>query len=461
MERAIQPTGRSRCVIVTVLWGDWHRGMYLGLNLPTMLAPGNLPALAAGVDCEYLIYTTRQDADQIMQSRVFGRLHSLMPVSIKLLKPSKTQNPVVLQTEIWQAATRHSRRRKAFVLFMPPDVAWADGSLARLRATIDAGRQAIFMTYPRVVSETIVTALAERFPRGADEAMSIPANDMMELTISHIHPLMAAYNRSSTHFPVHPEMVLWPIEGDGFLIRLLARELFCFQPGHYPINANSLLARMPPADEFHVFADSREFLGISLTPMWKDMEWYLRRSRLDPLFVGRWWIDYDSPSNDYISSVDIRFTCGQGSEFNWCRAEQQARNLLTHLRSAREFVRILVTLRQMQHLRAAGFLASALRVFGLARRWPHRGPFVVLAPTDRAFEEAAFRRAPGDGMSAAEGRKIVEAHVAVAPACGSLEDGQLVTTLAGRTVRLNDTRRAKACANNAILPIQELLCSTP
>ena len=77
---------------------------------------------------------------------------------------------------------------------------------------------------------------------------------------------------------------------------------------------------MPPADEFHVFADSREFLGISLTPMWKDMEWYLRRNRLDPLFVGRWWVVYDSPSNDYISSLDFRFTCGQGDESNWCRA---------------------------------------------------------------------------------------------------------------------------------------------
>jgi hypothetical protein len=33
-----------------------------------------------------------------------------------------------------------------------PDVAWADGSFARLRNALTSGKRAIFMTYPRVVS---------------------------------------------------------------------------------------------------------------------------------------------------------------------------------------------------------------------------------------------------------------------------------------------------------------------
>ena len=75
---------------------------------------------------------------------------------------------------------------------MPPDVAWADGSFAQLRAALEGGKRAIFMTYPRVISETIVTALVDRFPRNSDDAMTVPPNDMMALAIRHIHPLMAA-----------------------------------------------------------------------------------------------------------------------------------------------------------------------------------------------------------------------------------------------------------------------------
>ena len=75
--------------------------------------------------------------------------------------------------------------------------------------------------------------MAEHFPLNADQARTIAARDMMTLAITHIHPLMAAYDRAGAYFPIHPEMILWPIEGDGFLLRLLARELFCFEPGRY------------------------------------------------------------------------------------------------------------------------------------------------------------------------------------------------------------------------------------
>jgi hypothetical protein len=252
-------------------------------------------------------------------------------------------------------------------------------------------------------------------------------------------------------------MVLWPVEGDGFLLRVLARELFCFEAGRYSLNEQALLADAPPTEEIHVFCDSREFLAVSFTPLWKDMEWYLARKRLDPLFVGRWWINYDSPINDHISAFDFRFTCDRADEVYWRRSKQQADSLLTHIRSAREFVRILLTLQQMGHFRAAEFLASALRIQGLARRWPHRGPFVVLAPTDEAFERAGFNRVPGDGLSPAEARKMIEAHVAVVRSPRLLEDGMELATLSGQSFRLSDTRLAQQSGDNRVVPVRTIL----
>ena len=450
--------GRSRlhCVFTTVFWGDWHRDMFLDVNLPTLLAADNLPALTGDVSCEYLIYTTSKDAARMVRNGAYQRLRSLMPVEIKLFKPSKTKHPVNLHMDIWRIATERAQSRGAFILLMPPDVCWANGSFTQLRNALVAGKRAIFMTYPRVVSETIVPAMQERFPRKADEAMIIPAPEMMALAITHIHPLMAAYQRSASHFPIHPEMVLWPVADDGFLLRLLARELFCFEPGGYPLNAQALLARMPPLDEVCVFGDAREFLGISLTPLWKDMEWYLAPNRLDPLFIGRWWVIYDSPANDHISALNLRFGCGNGDDQAWWRAEQSADVLMTHLRSAREFCRILETLVRMNHTRAAAFLASALRVQGLARRWPHREPFVVLAPTDEAFERAGFERLPGDGISAAQIRKMIEAHVAKIPTPGVIAEDQTVTTLTGRKLRLSKTAAAERCRDNVVLPVQAI-----
>ena len=425
-----------------------------------MLSPGNLPALNAGIDCEYFVYTTPEDALKMSRSRSFQRLREIVQVSLKLFTPSKTKNVISLHHEIWGKAIEHARRRHAFILLMPPDVAWADGSFARLRETIDSGKHAIFMTYPRVVSETMLPALAECFLRDGSDAMTIPPPELMKLVVAHIHPLMAAYDRAAKHFPIHPEMIIWPIEGDGFLLRLLARELFCFEPGRYPLNSQSLLAQMPPDNEIHAFDDSREFLGVSFTPLWKDMEWYLAPRELDPLSIGRWWIDYDSPINDRLSAINLRFTYGAVEESYWRAAETQADALLTHLRTAREFVRVLMMLNQMGHSRAAAFLAAALRVHGLARRWPHRGPFAVLAPTDEAFGRAKFKRVPGDGMSAAEVRKFIEAHVADLSQCSPLRDGATLTTLSGRKFVLCDARKAAACGANLLVPTDEILADT-
>ncbi len=456
-DHPIASNGRRRCIFVTVLWGDWHRELFLGSNVPTMLSPGNLPALIAGIDCEYLVYTTPQDALKMTRNGTFQRLRSIVPVSLKLFMPSKTKNIFNLHHEIWRKATERARQQQAFILLMPPDVAWADGSFARLRNALISGKRAIFMTYPRVASETMVPALAERFPRDAGEAMIVPPKDLMTLAITHIHPLMAAYDRAATHFPIHPEMILWPIEGDGFLLRLLARELFCFEPGRYALNAQSLIAHTPPDDEIHVFSDSREFLGVSFTPLWKDMEWYLAPRRLDPLSVGRWWIDYDSPMNDRLSAVNLRFTCGMVEESRWRLAEARADALLTHLRSAREFVRVLMTLDRMGLARAAAFLASALRAYGLACRWPHRGPFVILAPTDNAFVRAQFKRFPGDGMSAGETRELIEAHVAALHNIKLLDAGTEITTLRGQRIRIQAVELAQPCGSHVLLPIETLL----
>jgi hypothetical protein len=446
---------RRRCVFVTVLWGSWHREIFLNTNLPTMLAPGNLPALNAGVDCEYLVYTTPEDALEMSRNRSFQRLREIVQLSLKLFTPSKTKNVFNLQHEIWGKAIEHARRRQAFILLMPPDVAWADGSFARLGGAIASGKRAIFMTYPRVVSETMLPALAERFPLQADAAMTVPPRELMKQVISHIHPLMAAYDRASAHFPIHPEMIIWPIEGDGFLLRLLARELFCFEPGRYPLNAQSLLAQIPPDNEIHAFDDSREFLGVSFTPLWKDMEWYLAPRELDPLSIGRWWLDYESPINDRLSAINLRFTNGAADESRWRVAEARADRLIAHLRSAREFVRVLMALNQMGLTRAAAFLAAALRVHGLARQWPHRGPFLVLAPTDQAFERAKFVRTPGDDMNMAQSVRMLKSHLAVSPT-GKIEDGQTIQTLMGSSVQLRGTQNARHSGDNIVLPIDTL-----
>jgi hypothetical protein len=421
---------------MTVLWGDWHVDMFLNANLPTLLAPGNLPRFVQQVNCEYLIHTTFADAERMEASESFRQLRTLLKVTVKINRYAAVRNPIGMHHKAWAIGARLARRRNAFVLLMPPDVVWADGTFAALGAALEAGKKAIFMTYPRVVSESLVPEMRQRFPADGDSACSVPPKEMMTLAMRNLHPLMMAYLRDCPHFPIHAEMVMWPVPGDGFLLRLLARELFCYRPGEYSINRLSLLSEAPPDSEVHLFDDSMEFLGLSLTPLWKDVQWYLERRQLDPIDVARWWVLYDSPINNRLASRDLKFRCGNASEDAWQTASREASRLVAHLVMAREFLLIVDALDHAGATRAAEFVATALRVLGIARRWPHRGPFLIVAPSDAAFAAAGFSRIAGDGIRRADVLALLRActiplsHDAVPP------PGATVVNLAGESVTL-------------------------
>jgi hypothetical protein len=100
-----------------------------------------------------------------------------------------------------------------------------------------------------------------------------------------------------------------------------------------------------------------------------------------------------------------------------------------------------------------------LRVCGLASRWPHRGPFLVLAPTNDAL--TGFNRLPGDGLTAVQARKVIEAHTAVLPAAARIEDGQMVKTLSGRTLQLANTGDAVRSGDNVVLPVKSCFAELP
>ena len=62
----------------TAVWGPWHTGAFLTVNLPSLLAPANLPAFAAAHKVVYRIFTSAAEARQIAASAAFQRARELV-----------------------------------------------------------------------------------------------------------------------------------------------------------------------------------------------------------------------------------------------------------------------------------------------------------------------------------------------------------------------------------------------
>jgi len=352
--------------MVTVVWGQWYLRAHLALNLPSLLAYGNLPRFCECHDMSYIIVTRAADVPTIDTSPAIHALRQFMTVEIRTIPESEIANPIETHQRIWSAATTEAKSKGTFVLFMPPDVAWSDGSFAHLAELLSAGRRLVFMTYLRVVAETFVPAVLQRSNKPGS-ALRLPPRELVDMAMHHVHPLMAAHMRDSPYFPYHPEMVVWPVRDEGILVRCLARELFLFDPQHMALSRQLLASEEIDRTVFEFVDNSDNLFAVSLAPLGKDAAWHLKAIRADEAKIANWWLAYDSPMNDLISSFRIRWHWKGVTKQRWHRAELVSDRWVRRLAATREGLRVWNTLIDTGNWEAASLVAAAIRLRALPR----------------------------------------------------------------------------------------------
>ena len=66
--------------LIIPLWGSVYAEKLTSMTLPALLAPGNLPALAATFDVDVVLVTESKLVDYIRQARSFQRLTTVCEV---------------------------------------------------------------------------------------------------------------------------------------------------------------------------------------------------------------------------------------------------------------------------------------------------------------------------------------------------------------------------------------------
>ena len=65
------------------VWGHRYVRQFLEVGLPTLLAPGNVPALAQSLPCEFELLTSAADESYVRQHRAFDRLADVCRATIR------------------------------------------------------------------------------------------------------------------------------------------------------------------------------------------------------------------------------------------------------------------------------------------------------------------------------------------------------------------------------------------
>jgi hypothetical protein len=372
--------------MVTVVWGEWYLKAHLELNLPTLLADRNLPSFCTAAEVTYVIMTRLADVDTIRKAPAIHALSQLMQVDIRVIAESETANPIAAHQRAWARATDEAKQSGQWVLYMPPDVAWSNGSFQHLAKLLADGYVAVFMTYLRVVSETFMPA-ARRHVDPSGTRLALSGRELVALSLRHVHPLMAAHMHDSPYFPIHPEMVVWPVAGEGVAVRCLAREMFLFDPNRIDISQQLLVGGMFDRSMLKFVDDSDDLYAVSLAPLGKDVEWHLTPGPPDMMAVARWWLTYDSPVNDVIASSCLRWHHRDMTPSRWSRIERASALWIRRAMALREGMRVWQDFVDSRSWSAAALTALLLRMSILPRALKHGAGLaaVVFVPSEHVL----------------------------------------------------------------------------
>jgi hypothetical protein len=200
------------------VWGDDYVARYLDVVLPSHLAPGNLPAVAATDQPRYVVLTTPAFGGRIAASPAFARLAATVDARVECRDDVDLRERYRALSRFHAEAIRLAADDGAAIVFLSPDAVFSDGSFRALAEIARTGKSAIMITALRAVGETFLPELTRRFATG-DGALAIGSRDLAALALRHLHPFVQSLFWDSPSFSGYPSNLCWRAGDAGVLIR--------------------------------------------------------------------------------------------------------------------------------------------------------------------------------------------------------------------------------------------------
>ncbi len=311
-----------RVVLTTVVWGEWHRRMFRDAMLPTLLAPCNLPALAAAHDCEWLIYTDDiYGIEHDPNIQLARRMAHVQIGRVDLPRDMGVGNSrFTVQQAHWHAAARHAEVTDSLLVFVPPDVIWSDGSLSYLSHLVVRGALAVSMNGPRV-SDAVCAGLPKGSP--GDSRISLTGRECVNHAMAHEHREAGAYMLDAESFSVWPEMIMQRIGDEGYLCRCMAHETLAYFPHRVGMGRSGMPKFPLGPGEFHIVSDSDDMVYLSLAKG-SGTGQPTTGSPVSPVQVATWWRQVGGGAIARISRADMKWHRGEMTADAW---QQASRNM--------------------------------------------------------------------------------------------------------------------------------------
>ncbi len=256
------------------VWGHRYIRQFLEFGLPSLLAPGNLPALAKALPCKLVFLTSEEDAKVLRDHPACRYLASLCDVDVHAIDDLITgDNYSTTITLAYARAVRAAgaEMRDTCFFFLISDYVIADGSLASVLARMQAGASGVLAGNFQVVAEEAMKSLYKKFDRGTPELV-LPSRQLMTWALPYLHPMTAA---NMVNFPlchsIHSNRLFWRVDENTLIGRFYLMHMICIRPevADFIVGSScdySFIPEMCPSGNVAVLTDSDDYLVVEMQP---------------------------------------------------------------------------------------------------------------------------------------------------------------------------------------------------
>lgn len=323
---------RPKTKFLTTVWGEAYIARFASLSLPSFLAPGNLPALAAATELEIVIMTRHKDIAYFEEHSTFQQLRAICPVRFVEIDDLITTTVYGVTLTLAYArpiiACGDDMVNTHFV-FMNADFVLADGSLRSLSEHILAGRSIVLGPSFRATAEE-VEPLLESAVNTTTGLLSIPPRRMAKLSLQHPHATTVAkmQNQGLCH-STHPNQFFWRIDDQTLLARYYLIFMLCLKPERVIHSINSycdyaFIPEMCPSGDEVVMEDSDAFFMLELQQKMQEKE-MLRLGQQSETDIANSLQYWTTAEHRRTSGYNIVFHAGEiPAEIETAKTEAQA-----------------------------------------------------------------------------------------------------------------------------------------
>lgn len=279
----------KRIKVLLPVWGYDFINQFVNVSLPTLLAPGNVPALAATLPTEFIFLTSRVDESIIRGTPRYRKLAEICDVRFLFIDDLITEgNHSTTVTLGYTRAVRESGEDMldTCFFFLVSDYIVADGSLRSVIKHMMAGASAIQTGNFQVVEEDLSLWLAEGRREAGTDALIFSPRKLMQLALASVHPVTIA---NTVNIPVshnsYPNRLFWRVDSNTLVGRFFLMHMLCIRPQivDFIIGAScdySFIPEMCPTGQVLTITDSDEYLVIEAQPRHHESQ-YLRLGKFE------------------------------------------------------------------------------------------------------------------------------------------------------------------------------------